>query len=281
MIPIDNVRVINSRARDRHKYSEIVANIAGIGLKRPITVCRRDDGDYDLVCGQGRLQAFRQLGQKMVPAIIRDVSTEDALLMSLVENIARRRPTTMEHIRQLAILRERGYTECQISEKTGIAETQVCELLHLYDHGEERLLAAVDMGRISATSAVIIAKSEYADVQTALLDAVEQNLINPGELKKARLIADTRRAFGKVRNPGRYTAPMTGEAIVRAFKREKEKQRQALKKAELCEKRLCFAVSAVRMLFADENFVNLLRAEKLETLPKYLAEKIKEGDGHG
>jgi len=280
MIPIESIRVINPRARNRRKHHEIITNISDVGLKKPITVCRKRGGGYDLVCGQGRLEACRQLGQTMVPAIIKDISTEDALLMSLVENIARKKPTTMETIRQLVILRDRGYRESDIANKTGIQENHVYELLHLYDHGEERLLASVEMGRISIKSASIIARSEYAEVQKALLEAVEQGQIVVHELTRARLIADSRKAFGKVRASTR-SAPLTGEAIVRAFKREQQKQRQAFKKADLCEKRLFFTINALRMLIRDENFVNLLRAESLDTMPEYLAQRIKEGEKDG
>ena len=281
MIPIGSIRVINPRSRSRRKYHEIMINISDVGLKRPITVCRRKGGGYDLVCGQGRLEACQQLGQKTVPAIVKDISTEDALLMSLVENIARRKPTTMETIRQLVILRDRGYSEQDIARKTGILESHVYEFLHLYDHGEERLLAAVEAGRIAVQSAAIIARSAHGDVQRALLEAFEQGQISAGDLTRARLIADSRKAFGKVRAPGSRQARMTGDAIVRAFRREQQKQRQALKKAELCETRLFFAVNALKALFGDENFVNLLRAEGLESMPEYLAEKIREDEGNG
>lgn len=189
--------------------------------------------------------------------------------MSLVENIARRKPTTMETVRHLVMLRERGYSEPDIARKTGILESHVYESLHLYDHGEERLLAAVEMGRIAVQTAAIIARSEHSDVQGALLDAFEQGQITHGELTKARIIADSRKSFGKSRAPGGKSPPLTGEAIVRAFQRERQKQRQALKKAELCETRLFFAINALKMLFRDENFVNLLRAEGLESLPEY------------
>lgn len=281
MIPVDSIRVMNPRSRNRRKYREIVTNISNVGLKKPITVCKRKGGGYDLVCGQGRLEACRQLGQAAVPAIVKDISTEDALLMSLVENIARRRPTTMEMVRQLALLRERGYSESEIARKTGIMECHVYEFLHLYDHGEERLLAAVEMGRIAVPTAAIIARSEHSDVQKALLEAYEQGQISSHDLTQARILADSRKAFGKVRAPGTRQARMTGDAIVRAFKREQQKQRQALKKAELCETRLFFTVNALKALFADDNFVNLLRAEGLESLPEYLAEKIKEEESDG
>src|SRR5688572_26165909 len=90
MIPIEQIAVVNPRARGRVKFKQIVDNIAHLGLKRPITVAVRptkgDEPRYDLVCGQGRLEAFRALGQTEVPAFVVEASREDLMLMSLAEN---------------------------------------------------------------------------------------------------------------------------------------------------------------------------------------------------
>jgi ParB family transcriptional regulator, chromosome partitioning protein len=80
IIPIDKITMVNSRSRWQVKFRQIVSNISHIGLKKPITVARRTDHDgeerYDLVCGQGRLEAYIALGQKKVPALIVDVPKE-------------------------------------------------------------------------------------------------------------------------------------------------------------------------------------------------------------
>jgi len=277
MIPIEHIRVVNPRERSKRKFREIVTNISDVGIKRPITVRPRTDGVYDLVCGQGRLEAFKQLGQTSVPAIVRDVSEEDSLLMSIVENIARKKPSTMETVRQLAMLRDRGYSHTDIGHKTGIAVNYVSALIHLFDHGEERLLTAVESGSVSIGAAIIIARSSSADVQTALVEAMEANTLSKHELQRARELADMRRTLGKsnARQMPRGSRAITGESVVRAFKREQERQRAALRKAELCEKRLVFTVNAMKLLLADENFINLLRAEGIETVPEYLAEEMR------
>ena len=49
--------------------------------------------------------------------------------------------------------------------------------------------------------------------------------------------------------------------------------------AWLTQQRLLFVVGALREMLAEENFTNLLRAEGLDTLPKYLAERVWAG-GH-
>ena len=93
-VPISRIEILNSRDRNMKVFEEIVDNIRSIGLKKPITVTERpgEDGQvkYLLVCGEGRLNAFRILGESHIPALIVDVSDEDAFIMSLAENIARR-----------------------------------------------------------------------------------------------------------------------------------------------------------------------------------------------
>ena len=96
MIPIDRIRVLNPRHRDRKKFEIIVQSVKNLGLKKPIQVSLRSaqegaEPGYDLVCGQGRIEAFIQLGQTEIPAIVIEAEESDCLVMSLVENCARRR----------------------------------------------------------------------------------------------------------------------------------------------------------------------------------------------
>ena len=88
MIPISRITVLNPRARNKRQHREIVNNIETIGLKRPVTVSRRDSPGgprYDLVCGEGRLEAFQMLGQTEIPAVVIEASENECLVMSLVE----------------------------------------------------------------------------------------------------------------------------------------------------------------------------------------------------
>ena len=61
---------------------------------------------------------------------------------------------------------------------------------------------------------------------------------------------------------------------MRVYQKEVQRQKQIVKKAEIAQQQLLFVVGALRELFADENFTTLLRAEGLDTLPKYLAERV-------
>ena len=112
LVPINRIEILNSRDRNMKVFEEIVDNIRTIGLKKPITVAERpgDDGDprYVLVCGEGRLNAFRILGETHIPALVVDVSDEDAFIMSLAENIARRGYRPLEILADIEVLRK-GY----------------------------------------------------------------------------------------------------------------------------------------------------------------------------
>ncbi len=101
-----------------------------MGLKKPITVSRRrsaSEGEphYDLVCGQGRLEAFIALNEEAIPAIVIESSKDDQLLMSLVENLARRKPSTLEQIKSITSMHERGKSAKEIAAKTNLSEPYV------------------------------------------------------------------------------------------------------------------------------------------------------------
>ena len=62
-----------------------------------------------------------------------------------------------------------------------------------------------------------------------------------------------------------------------AYRREADRQRALVQKAATAEERLLIIVTALKALLADEDFTTLLRAEDLDTMPEYLAERIKKG----
>ncbi len=96
--------------RNQKIFRSIVENIGNVGLKRPITVREGSavqDKDYDLICGQGRMEAFIQMGKKTIPAIVVDATEEEALIMSLVENLARRQHRTMDLLQAVEIQSQR------------------------------------------------------------------------------------------------------------------------------------------------------------------------------
>lgn len=286
MIPIDQITVVNPRTRGQAKFKIFVNNIAKLGLKRPITVAPRKSRDgetkYDFACGQGRLEAYRALGQSEVPAIVIEANREDLLLMSLVENLARRRHTSIELAEEIRALRERGFKYSEIARKTDLVTTYVRDIDRLLRKGEERLLQAVQRGQIPISVAITIASSDDEKIQRALTEAYESNSLRGKALLKARRLVEVRRTCGKrVRGAGsrRDAKSVSHDKLLRTYHKETRRQQYVIKKSKVCEARLLFVVSGLKSLCEDKNFVTLLREEGLDTLPRYLAERICGGDG--
>ncbi|WP_404993623.1 plasmid partitioning protein RepB C-terminal domain-containing protein [Cupriavidus pauculus] len=281
MVPVAQIEVINPRERNGRVFKEIVDNIKTIGLKKPIVVTPRATTGgiqkYLLVCGEGRLKAFRSLGEETIPALVVSVSDEDAFVMSLTENIACRQCRPLERLAGIRQLQEQGYPPKVIAEKTGLTPTYVQGILTLLRQGEERLLVAVEKGLVPLNTALtIVGAGDDAEIQAALQEAYESGKLRGKQLMNARRVIERRKALGRstAHNMTSKSAAVTTSSLVRTYEREVERQKSIVRKAEFTQQRLLFVVGALRQLFADENFVNLLRAEGLASLPKYLADRV-------
>jgi ParB family chromosome partitioning protein len=281
MIPIEQINVLNPRSRNKLVFQGIVSNISNIGLKRPITVALRSqpiDGKvYDLVCGEGRLNAYVSLGQTEIPAIVNNATREECFLMSLVENVARRMQSPVELLREVTTLKARGYTTTEIAKKIDLAKSYVAGICHLLENGEERLLAAVEKGRVPVSVAMLISDSDEAGIQQALCDAYEDKTLRGRKLLAVRRLIEQRKTNGKRRKTSAHKQKdglPSAESLVSVYRQEADRQKLLVKKARLTENHLIFVVSALKKLFQDENFLTLLRAEGLDTLPEYLGQRI-------
>jgi len=264
-------------------FQLIVESIAEVGLKRPITVTQSNSkkfqGKFDLVCGQGRIEAFIALGESEIPAVVVQATEDEALLMSLVENLARRQHKPLELLQNIGALKKRGYSIKLIAKKTGLSYDYVKSICHLLSNGEERLLTAVETGKIPISVATAIAETDEEGAQEALAEAYQSGLLRGKKLLTAKKLVEQRRLRGKELRQSRTlysTARTSSHDLVRAYEREADRLRLIIKKAEITQSRLLFIVEAVRSLLTDENFITLLRAEKLETMPKPLADLVAE-----
>lgn len=281
MIPIDRITIVNPRLRSKKIFKGIVENIAEIGLKRPITVTSRQGADgplYDLVCGQGRLEAFRELGQSEVPALIVSADTEDCMVASLVENCARRQHQAVDLLQDIVGMRERGYSDNEIAEKTGLSANYVWSVGKLLARGERRLVAAVEAGYLPISVALEICEADDQGVQAALHKAYEDKLLRGRALIAARRLVEVRKRSGKAAKLNRLVekgSAATPEDLVKAFQEDTERKRLMIRKTEATRNRLVFIVEALSQLSNDESFIALLEDEGLASMPNRLAERIQ------
>ena len=281
-IPVEEIEVLNPRERNQQVFSSIVTNISRVGLKKPITVTQRDnlaDGKrYLLVCGEGRLQAFKQLGQRTIPSIVLDVSDEDAFIMSLTENIARRKVSPLETVSTIMRLKSLGYSHEAIAAKVDLSKEYVNGITTLMEHGEERLVAAVEIGKIGLSNALQIFQAAGNDqaLQKAMHDAYENGSLRGRQFVQVRRLIERRARLGKdlSRSVPRKSQVVTSQSLVKTYRTEVERQKYMVRKAESTQQRILLIVEAMRTLTADENFVTLLRAESLDTMPKFLFDRM-------
>ena len=282
LIPVDRIRILNPRYRDPKKFAKIVESIKNLGLKKPIKISNRlladgEEAGYDLVCGQGRIEAFQALGLTEIPAIVVEVSKEDRMLMSLIENMARRFAAPMDLIIEIERLSTAGYSNVAIGKKLDISDGMVGGLISLKNAGEERLLDSALKGKVPLGVAIDIAKTESTEAQRELLKAYEGKQLNQAAIRTVRRVIEQRRFLGKRLRTGRQgvrNARTTADGLVNAFRKETQRQKVMIKKAKLCEANLMFLVTGFKRLLDDENFINLLRAEEMGTMPKCLAEHL-------
>jgi ParB family chromosome partitioning protein len=279
MIPVNRITVVNPRIRNKRVFKEIVDNIAHIGLKRPITVTRRAEAGgpfYDLVCGQGRLEAYKSLGQQEVPALVVSADPEDCLVASLVENCARRQHRAIDLLYDIGGMKERGHSVTDIAKRTGLTPEYVHAVVRLLEKGEQRLLRAVESGHIPFSVALDIAEADDQDVQAALQNAYEKKLLRGRRLLAAKRLIEQRRVQGKRLKSTPHTKPrqVSTEALVRAYQQDADRKRILIRRAQAARNRLIFIAEAMRRLLADKEFRDLLSKEGLTTLPKNLAQRL-------
>ncbi|MBS3927836.1 MAG: ParB N-terminal domain-containing protein [Sphingomonadales bacterium] len=277
-IPIERITVVNPRLRNKRVFREIVANIAQIGLKRPVTVTRRAEADgpfYDLVCGQGRLEAYQELGQKEVPALVVSADTEDCLIASLVENCARRQHKAIDLLQDIGGMKARGYSESEIARKTGLSYDYVHGVARLLEKGEQRLLVAVESKTLPISVAIEIAEADDHGVQRALHEAYENGLLKGKKLMAAKKLVEARRRRGKhLQVNSSQSQKMSSAALINAYKEDVERKNELIRRANGAHDKLILIVEAIRRLQGDEEFTGLLEDESLATLPAEIQQRV-------
>ena len=287
LVPIDRIEVLNSRDRNMKVFEEIVENIRSISLKKPITVTEREGADgapaYLLVCGEGHLNAFRLLGESHIPALVVNMTDEDAFIMSLAdimslaENIARRGHRPLEILADIELLLARDYSIDDIITRTGLSEKYVRDIVFLLEKGEERLIEAVQNGTIPLTTALEIARAKHDDENLGdmLEEAYKTGQLKGHQITDAKRLIEKRREKGPKTGGDRPKLPNSAHSLVKTYQREVARQHKLMLKADHAHQQLLLVVQGLKRLFADEHFVTLLRAEGLDSLPKYLADRIE------
>jgi ParB family chromosome partitioning protein len=114
-----------------------------------VLVRPREAGGYELIAGERRWRAAREAGVPTLPALVRDADERDALLLGLVENVAREQLSPVEEARAYALLLDEfGLSLGEIGERVGRSKPSVSNRLRLLELPDD-VLAMLERGELS------------------------------------------------------------------------------------------------------------------------------------
>src|ERR1700733_14457892 len=117
---------------NQDQLAELAASIAANGVVQPVLVRPLANGRFQLIAGERRWRASKVAGKATIPAILRQVSDEQAMEITIVENLQRADLNAMEQARAFERLgREFHMTQEQISLRTGKDRTSIGNFLRL------------------------------------------------------------------------------------------------------------------------------------------------------
>ena len=117
---------------DKEKLNELIVSIKNIGLIQPITVKKISKNEFQLISGERRLRAFKNLGINKIPSYLRKANDQESLEMALVENIHRQDLDAIEiAISYKRLIEEIKLTQEELSDKIGKKRSTVSNYLRL------------------------------------------------------------------------------------------------------------------------------------------------------
>ena len=134
-INIDEISVNPFQPRSNFNNTslqELSVSIKNIGIIQPITVRKIGNNDFQLISGERRLRACKEIGLKKIPAYVRQANDQDSLEMALVENIHRQDLDAIEiAISYQRLIEEINLTQEELSDKIGKNRTTISNYLRL------------------------------------------------------------------------------------------------------------------------------------------------------
>lgn len=156
--------------------ADLTKSILENGLIQPVTVRRLDESNYELISGERRLRACREIGYKEIPAYIIKVDSKEAILaLSLIENIQREDLNPIE----VAVAYKRLMEECslsqeEIAERVGKNRSTVTNTIRLLKLPEE-IQKSLIQGEISAGHARALITINNREFQLAIFRNIVKN----------------------------------------------------------------------------------------------------------
>ncbi len=191
------------RRFDHETTAGLADSIRAQGVVQPVVVRSRREGGYELIAGERRWRAAREAGLQTIPAVVRESGDRDALLLGLVENVAREQLSPVDEARAYALLMdefELGLGE--IADQVGRSKPSVSNRMRLLDLPED-VLAMLERNELSEGHArAVLAVPDHEERRRLAREIVRRGM-SVRDAERAARWAGARR---KPRKAGRTPA---------------------------------------------------------------------------
>ena len=157
---------------DEGKLKELSDSIKEHGVLQPLVVSRKDNGSYELIAGERRLEASKIAGLTKVPVVVRAATEQNKMELALIENVQRHNLNVVEEARAYKKMQETfALTQEEIADRVGKSRSAVANVLRLLKLPVE-ILKALGEGKIAEGHARTILGVSNPEKQHALFELI-------------------------------------------------------------------------------------------------------------
>ena len=137
---------------DREKLDELAQSIKENGVIQPIIVRQSPVIGYEILAGERRYRASLLAGLRSIPAVVKQLSDQEMMVQSIIENLQRENLNPIEEARAYESLVEKGFTHAEIADKMGKSRPYISNSIRLLSLPEQ-ILSEVENGKLSQAHA--------------------------------------------------------------------------------------------------------------------------------
>jgi ParB family chromosome partitioning protein len=211
LIPVDEIKFFVRRSRASAPYARLKESIKEIGLKIPISVRdisswpradrrRQEDGGhykYEVICGQGRLQAFRDLRIDRIPAVVHDIAEVEIVGRFLAENVMRKKLSWVEKAQLIKYDVDVGATPEEIAAKYFISRNHVMKYLRILKGASKAVRELAKNDELSINEAEVLTTLPAED-QDIVVEVLKDEGLSNDSLRPLVDMAKERTKGGKL-----------------------------------------------------------------------------------
>ena len=137
---------------DGEKLDELAQSIKENGVIQPIIVRQSPVIGYEILAGERRYRASLLAGLRSIPAVVKQLSDQEMMVQSIIENLQRENLNPIEEARAYESLVEKGFTHAEIADKMGKSRPYISNSIRLLSLPEQ-ILSEVENGKLSQAHA--------------------------------------------------------------------------------------------------------------------------------